>query len=331
MIWISPLFRDFPGLSRALGIALSVTFALWVGLRIWLYDSRPAIFILGDSSIGNYRLDPGQRLQDFLQKTNPEKRIENLAEPGAAPLDFYLQLKRGQLLMGRPEMAIIGLEPDKFLDGVEDHHLDDAGVNLRWIPWSRSGLDLFLNLSKKEKTIALVQQGSVPFYAIADGARSLWIRYVQWPWERDKMRRATGERRKKIEAKAIETGILHATSPFINEADMANMLRARDAEFLLNTLRREGIQTFVFILPFGNPELMKKTFPPLALARQDFIDNNMHTWLESLQVQYLDLNSPEAITHFPDSVWDDLNHLKSPTAISYMSKKIDELLSASTN
>ncbi len=315
-------FRNFPAASRAAMISVSMTLIMVLAARFVLKDDRPAVFLLGDSCIGNYRLDPGTRLQDIMEKQNPHIRVENWAEPGAAPLDFYLQMTHGRLLAGHPKAVVVALEPSKFLDQGKDHRLDDGGRNLRWIPWNRYGLDLFFRLTPKERNIALVQQASVPFYAIADFARSAWTKYIQWPWERNQMRTASPERRKKIEAKSIEQGRIQEAAPLVDYLTYANLPRAKDAAFLLQSLQDEGIETRVLILPFGNPDLIERTFPLVAKAKHDSIDILMKHWLKDLGVAYIDFNQSEEIKHFPDSTWDDLSHLKSPSAFVYMSKKI---------
>ncbi len=317
-------FRNFPAASRALVISISITLTLVLAARFILQDYRPAVFLLGDSCIGNYRLDPGTRLQDYMEKENPNIRVENWAEPGAAPLDFYLQMTHGKLLAGKPKAVVIALEPSKFLDQGKDHRLDDGGANLRWIPWNRYGLDLFFRLSHKERNTALVQQASVPLYAIADFARSAWIRYVQWPSERTAMRMASVERKQKIEAKSIEEGRVQEAAPLVDYGTYTNLPRAKDAAFLIRSLQDEGIDTRVLILPFGNPDLIQRTFPSVAIAKHDSVDILMRHWLRDLNVAYVDFNQPNEIKHFPDSTWDDLSHLKSPSAFAYMSKKIFE-------
>ena len=73
-----------------MGLALAASAVCLATVRARFRDARPGIFLLGDSFIGNYRFDPGQRLQDQLESRNPGDRVENWGEPGASPGDFYL-------------------------------------------------------------------------------------------------------------------------------------------------------------------------------------------------------------------------------------------------
>ncbi len=322
MLSLQWIFRTFPAASRAALIAVTTTVLLLIGLRLFFNDPRPSLFLLGDSCIGNYRLDPGQRLQDILERMDPGTRVENWAEPGATPLDYYLQWQRGALVAGAPAKVVIAFEPDKFMNQTCPHRLDEDGVNLRWIPWNRSGVDLFRMLSPHEKSVALVQQASVPFYAAADVGRLLWIRYLQWPSERKHMRNAPPTRRVKIEAKAAELGKAWDTVTVPDEAEFAAMPRTLDAGFLMRSLRRAGTETRVVLLPYGNPDLLKKIWSPAVLAKQDSMVVLVRHWLESQGVEFIDLNAPDAIAHFPDPVWDDMAHLKDPAAFSYMAERV---------
>lgn len=317
-------FKNFPAFSRAALIAFSASLILLLALRIGGRDKRPGIFLLGDSCIGNYRLDPGGRMQDFLARLEPDMRVENLAEPGATPLDFFLQWSRGALVSGAPYAVVIAFEPGKFLDVTCPHRLDADGVNLRWIPWNRAGLELYRTLSPREKNVALVQEASLPFFALADAGRALWIRYVQWPWERSHMRTASADRRKRIEAKAAELGRNQEANPVPDEQAFEALPRARDAAFLIRSLREAGIETRVLLLPFGNPGLFQRTCSAKLLAKHDTLDVRMRHWLERKGVAYVDFNAPAERAHFPEPVWDDAMHLKDSAAFAYMALRAHE-------
>lgn len=321
------LFRTFPAASRAAMIGLGVTLALLLGLRVAYRDSRPALFLLGDSGIGNYRLDPGQRLEDALQELDPSRRVINWAEPGATPLDYFLQWRRGALVAGKPRTVVVAMEHVKFMDQACPNRFDEDGVNLRWIPWNRSGRELFGTLSTHERNVALVQQASVPFYAVADVARLLWIRYVQWPKERSRMRKAGPDRRVKIEAKALELGRSWDTIPVPDDAQFAALARAKDGDFLLRSLREAGIETRVLLLPYGNPTLIRKTWSPASARKLDTLGVRMRHWLEARGVEYVDMNVPEELWKFPDPVWDDLAHIKDPAAFAYLAQRVHASLS----
>ena len=320
------LFRSFPAAARAIALALSVTLILFAGIRLRYLDSRPALFLIGDSAIGNYRFDPGHRLQDVLGRMDPGTRVENWAEPGATPLDYFLQWHFGALATGKPSTVVVAFEPDKFLPEICHHRLDEDGRNLRWIPWDRSGWELFRMLTPHERNVAVVQQISVLFYGIADWGRSLWIRYIQWPQERGRMRSATPERRKKIEAAAAKLGRGYDSIPIPSAAEFAALPLARDAALLMRSFHRSGVEARAVLLPYGNPDLMEKTWPASTRPKLDSILSLTRSWLDAQGIAYIDLNSAADMARFPDSVWDDLAHFKDPAAFAHMARRIHESL-----
>ncbi len=326
MFLLRSVFKNFPAASRAVVAALSLTLLLLAGIRLYFHYDRPAIFLLGDSGIGNYRLEPGQRLQDLMERMIPGTHVENWAEPGAAPLDFFLQLSRGELVAGIPQTVVIAFDPAKFLDDASTCRLDEDGVNLRWIPWNREGLSLFLSLTPRQRNAALAQQASVPFYAVADMGRALWLRYVLWPRDRARMRISDAERRKLIEVKTLEQARGLEAEKLVDERAYAKLPRTRDAEFLLRSLQNKGVETRVLLLPFGNPGLIHKICSASVQAKHDSVDVLMQHWLRSMNVSYIDFNAPAEIIHFPDSTWDDLAHPKSPAAFAYISERLRQLL-----
>lgn len=315
------VFRTFPAISLAISIGLGVSLACWGIARFRFHDPRPKLFLLGDSNIGNYRLDPGDRLEDAWQREEPGLRVENWAEPGATPLDFFLQYCRGTLLAGRPQRVVIALEPQKLLPGVRPHRFDEGGVNLRWLPFSRQGWELWRRLTPEERNVAVAQKASLPLYAIADCVRSLWLRWIQWPRERAKMLAAGDERRRKIEAKAVERAEREETEEIPGDRELAELAYAQDAAFVLAALRAEGVETRVILMPYGNPEINRKTCSPSLLAKHDTLVVRMRRWLDRQQVDYVNLNAPEELERFPPSVWDDQDHLKDPAAIAYIARR----------
>ncbi len=328
---LKTFFQNFPAASRALLLAMSVSLLVWIGLYWHFHENKPTIFVLGDSGIGNYRLDPGDRFQDILEKMNPGISVNNWAQPGATPMDFLLQYTRGKLLAGKPQRVVIAFSPDKFLEDAIPHRFDDDGANLRYIPWNQTGWELFTRLSLKEKNAAIVGQSSLFFYAATDLGKALWIRYVQWPWERSQMRTATCERRKRIERKSLECGRELDTLKMVDDKAYEELPLAEDAEFLLTVLKSEGVETHVILLPISNPHLIHKTYSLRAQANQDTLTVRMRHWLENLGQPYVDFNAPQEITHFPDSTWDDMTHLKSPLVFAHMSQRLERAWHASPN
>lgn len=333
---LSAALVAFPAATRAAILTLPISLVLLAALRLSYQDERPKVFLLGDSFIGNYRLAPGERMQDLLEQQDPQLHVENWAEPGATPLDLFLQYSRGTLVAGRPEAVVIGLSPSVFEsdsppisdDAGDDspHRLDEDGANLRWIPWNKTGWNFFTHLTPRERNVAVVQQASLLLFSAADVGRALWVRFVQWPWERAQMQAAAADRRVRIERHALRSGTDLEHVQIREDAGFAAQPRARQARVTLQALRQEGVRTLVLILPYGNPELLRRTHSPAALAKRDLLIERVRTWLTSQGVAYLDFNVPKELEHFPDTAWDDRCHLKSPAAVAYIAQRIDEAL-----
>jgi hypothetical protein len=318
--------KRFPALSRTLLLSLGLTFFVFSAAKIYFHAPKEGIFLLGDSGIGNYRLGPGDRLQDFVARKHPGTPVVNWAEPGSSMADCYLQLERGILLSGKPALAVIAISPDKFLDDEMSHRFTDDGANLRWIPWNSQGLEFFSGLDHKQQGNAVVQFLSLPFYAVVDAGLATWVHFVQWPSERDRMLQASRDRRLQIERASSGTGITFGNKPIGDETKFSEAIQAKDADFLLRSLRSHRIETVVLVMPFSNPELLRRTWSASALAKRDRVVGLMKSWLERRNVAYVDFNSPEELAHFPDSAWDDQVHLKDPKAFAYITDRIDPVL-----
>jgi hypothetical protein len=316
------LFRNFPAFSRALVIAVGISGLVWLSLWLLYRDARPSIFLLGDSCIGNYRLHPGHRFQEMLESADPSYRVENWAEPGACPLDFLLQYEKGCLIAGKPRRVVIAMTPDKFLKDGGVHRFDEDGVNLRWIPFSKSGMLIWNSLSPRERNVAVVQKISLFGYTILDLSRALWIRYVQWPWERRSLKCAGRSRKQRVREFTTALGKQLETLEIGSDQEFDSLPKARDADILIRALQSEGIQTIVLVLPYGNSALIESTYSPLALAKRDSTVVRMRDWLEERHVDYLDFNAPEHRVGFPDSQWDDNAHIKLPGPFHYMTRQV---------
>lgn len=318
---LKSFFRSFPAFSRVLAITLGSSLFLLLALKFCLDDPRPKAWLLGDSGIGNYRLLPGERLEDALGFMLPEFTVRNWAEPGAHPYDLWLQDQKGRLVAGRPSVIIVVISPDKFYGDSLDR-FDENGANLRWLPWNRNGLQLLDRLSVTEFHCAVVEQFDFLAFATADVLRALWLHQVQWPWERHCMQKASSERVRKIEAKTRTLGTsLEAMSPG-DDAAFARMPRTQDMEQILEFWKAEGIPVLVVLHPYANPHLLARTWSPKALARRDSITALMLRWLQRQPVKTLNLNSPDQIATFPDSCWDDYAHLKDPKVFHQMAEQI---------
>jgi hypothetical protein len=313
----------FPAASLALGLAVSCSLAAWGIVRLIHRTDRPRVFLLGDSCIGNYRLRPGHRFQDLLQRTNPAFSFDNLAEPGATPLDYAMELFKGDFLLGEPDRVVMALTPDQLLGG-DSHRLSDDGASLRWMPWNRSGLDLWMDLSPRDREVALVQQANLLLFGWVDVLQALWVHHFLWPWDRHHMLSGGLHRRERIYEHAVAVGKGLETVQIGSLPRFMENPRAQDAAKVLEILHRKRIPTLVVILPFANPSLIEKAFSPLALAKRDTSIARTRQWLDLQGAAYIDLNQPQNIAQFPDSRWDDHVHLKDPRAFAYMATMVDD-------
>jgi len=318
------ILRDFPAFTRMIALLLAINLIAFVSVRLFLRDSRPTLFLLGDSCISNYRMSPGERIQDFLQNMEPGLHVENWAYSGAAPLDFLLQVCKGRFLSSSPHCVIITMGPDKFN---AENRLNDE-TDLRWLPINRTGLKIWKVLSPQERDEAVVQKTGLALYGFVDLTHSLWTSYWKWPQRRHAMRHASPWRRRKIEAQVREIGTSLETQSIGGNTEFAAQTRAKDAQLLLDVLREQGIETLVIIHPYGNPLLVARNFSPLAIAKRDTLNLRMRNWLDARDVSYLDFDSPQERRNFPDSVWDDYVHMKAAHAFYYLSQKTAGWLSA---
>ncbi len=314
-------FRSFPAISRALSILILLNAATFGVIHFLLRDPRPSIFLLGDSCIGNYRPAPGARVQDFLQRMEPGYRVVNLAEPGANALDFTLLMYKGFFFAQPPRYAVFTFAPDKLVDSRHRERMDESGANLRWLPLNRDGLRIWKVLSPQERNTAVVQKIGLGVYGFTDIITHFWVHGVQWPQERKAMQNASPERHRKIMEHARRGGLSLDTMCILSDHDYRSQIRVRDFQLLLNLLHSHQTTPVVIIHPQGNPALLARVYSPSALARCDLMDARLCQWLSNQNVSFDDL-TPNARTNFPDSDWDDAEHLKAPAAFFRIARTI---------
>ena len=319
----------FPAARWALLVALGVSGLSFLVLRLIFADRRPSVFLVGDSGIGNYRLDRGSRLHDQVERTLGGKvGSYNWAEPGARTGDFYLQYAFGTLLAGTPRYVVVALSPDKLLCDGPQSRFDDDGRNLRWIPWTRGGLRYWRNLEGRERSLAVVQQVGAFLFGEYDLARMAWIQLVQWPSQRGRMRTGGPERRHRIECKFEEKVASFERGAGLSDSAIEARQIVKDFELSVRAFRDDGVQPLVVLLPTCNPDLARRILPAASLAQRDTIDAKVRRWLDRQGLQYIDYNLPDRIAQFPDSSWDDAEHLKKPESFGIVAADIGGWVSA---
>lgn len=196
--------------------------------------------------------------------------MENWAEPGACPLDFLLQYENGCQVAGKPQRVVIAMTPDKFLKDGGAHRFDEDGVNLRWIPLGERSSLIWISLTPRERNVAVVQRLGAFFYANLDLGRALWIRYVQWSWERYAMNRGRHCRKQRIWQHAVDLGKQLETIDIGTNAHFDSLPKAKDADLLILALRQNGVQALGIVLPYGNPTLIESASFLAGLSQTRF-------------------------------------------------------------
>lgn len=320
------VFRTYPAISRTFALLIAINLMTWICLRIAFCDSRPHVYLLGDSCIRNYQMTPGKRMEDILQGMLPDMRVENWAEAGTSPLDFLLQLNKGDVLSPHPAYVIVVMAPDKMLGLDTPFRVHNA--DLRWLPLNRIGLQIWNTLSPQERSSAALEKANLLLYGFADLIRAAVANYWKWPHDRAVMRHNSPRRRREIKYQAQLFGKALDVTAVGTDADFDTLIRTRDTRLLLDILRHEHIPHLVILHPCGNPTLLSQTFSPRALAKRDTVILRMRDWLNARKTAYIDFNLPNKLDHFPDSVWDDKSHLKAAPPVYYLSQQTATWLTA---
>lgn len=319
-------WKTFPALSLALTGAFALSLLCGIVERIVYWDLRPKVFLLGDSGFCNYRLAPGEKLEDRMSAILADRCVINFAKPGAQPIDLTLQYTRGKAVAGTPERVVALLSPELLL--AVPNRMDGDGEDLRYLPLDADGLAIFRHLSARERNIAVVQRVSQWFLAPTDATHELWLRWWKWPRKRIELARSGPGRKAKIAEHCARRGeIMEATRmPSASEYDTLQSMR--DVGLLLDRIASSGIEPEVVILPFGNPDLIAEHWSELAQGKRDTSIARLRHWLESRRVSYLDFNEAQWSTAFPGAEWDDMDHLHSPKSYGLIAKRIAEHIPA---
>lgn len=326
---LKSLHVRFPAALWALGVTLLVSGASYVAFKLLYRAPGPTVFLVGDSGIGNYRITPGARIQDQLTRVlGGEIQSCNWAEPGARTGDFYLQYSFGKMVVGKPRHVVVAFAPDKLLCDGPQARFDDDGRNLRWIPWTRGGLRYWRSLDDRDRGVAVVQQVGAALFSEWDLARIGWIQLVQWPSQRQKMFQAGPERRRKIEERFLAKVESFQAGADLSDSAMEARQIMKDFDLALQALRDDGIEPLVVLLPICNPDLARKLLPERTLAQRDSVDARVNRWLAGRGIDRIDYNTPERLALFPDSAWDDAEHIKDPAAFSIIAADIGKWVRA---
>lgn len=319
LVW---LWNAFPALSMALFATFALSVLCGVVERLLHWDSRPKLFLLGDSGFCNYRLAKGENLEDQMSAMLPDQQILNFAKPGARPIDLVLQYTRGKSITGTPQRVIILLSPELLV--AVPNRMDGDGEDLRYIPLDADGLAIFRHISPRERNIAVVQRVSQFFLAPSDATHDLWLRWWKWPRKRIELLKSGPKRQVKIAEHCAQRGSIMDATKMPSPTEYDTLQTMRDVGLLLDRIKASGVQPEVVILPFGNPDLIAANWSIAAQGKRDTCIARLRDWLGTRRISVLDFNGSEWAAAFPGPEWDDMDHMRSPKSYGMIAKRIVE-------
>ena len=160
---------------------------------------------VGDSFTGNYRFEPGERLQDLLgAEMGAEWTVVNHARPGARTLDIFMQVDQARLFHGEPDAVILPLQVSKLMPWESPVRMDKRGDNLKWWDVDLSS-PLWTSFNEEYRRKVLIHKLGL-LAGFLDGIEYLYVEHVQNPLEREQMRKDAPKRQERIAKKIVAIG-----------------------------------------------------------------------------------------------------------------------------
>jgi hypothetical protein len=314
-------------LAALLG-SLLTTGVAW-GAAAWLLPhNKHCALVVGDSMFAGYRLEPGVRFQDWLQRElGASWSVLSFAEAASRPGDFYLQLTEAELLGAKPEVVVIGVSPQKLVPEFEDSsRLNEDGVDLRWLPLDREGYRFYQTLDDHLKQVTAVRKlGLVCGYF--EALRAVTLEYVQWPWERRRRAHADPARRQqwiRDRTREIELRWQHADGADKLVRELGTQ-EARDFAFLVDALHARHVRV-VAVMPPGFHAQVLQALSEQARRNLEAVYKETLALCAHLGVSVLDFNAPSERSRFVPEDWDDHVHLGAPRCYHRMARAVQALL-----
>ncbi len=296
------LLGRFKLLLLTLAIPLGLTLLAAIPAFSQADDEQPVAIFIGDSFTGNYRFEPGTRLQDLLEDKMPGWQVFNHARPGAQPLDYYMQVHQALWLHPRVDAVVLPIQVSKLMPGENPVRMDKRGDNLKWWNVDLSS-PLWASLNNEYRKKVLIHKAGL-FFGFLDMAEYLYVEEIQSPMERAQMRENSADRQKKMAAKAKRV----ATYWNDYTVDIARVMTSRgvqDLAFLIADLKARAIPIHAILVPGGNPTIVRDHFPPQAKQTlRDAAEATRH-WCRAMDISYTDV-----IDALPGESYDDFYHLK---------------------
>ena len=294
--------RRWP-VAAAICVALcaAVTLACWAGIRAGVDDEVPVLLYVGDTFTGNYRFDPGERLEDITAPPG-DWQVHNFAWPGARTLDILLQVQKAETLLGRVDRVVLPLFVNKFIVGEPYIRLDKRGDNLKWLHLDSGALPVAETFDDELQRKLLIHKLGllVGFYDLLE---YLFVQHQQWPGQRQRMRKDPPDRRAKINAKNQRRARIWDERN-ITPQEVTTSGAARDLNLLVDYLKRRGIPLLILWLPPGNMDVVKENFSPRAQQNIQAARAIAMEWSAAHGVDHVDL-----FHALPGAYYDDFTHL----------------------
>lgn len=324
-------FVEFKYLWLALLSGTALTLLTWIAVRWSVTDGQLDVFLLGDSEIANFRLAPGERIEDHLERAMPGARAYNLGRPGAFIGDYYLLLEKGRWAV-EPEVVVAFFAPVKFHFRADlpagssprpPLRLSPELAELRWLPFDAHGYRFWKTLSGADRAAAAVQKlalWNAGYYEVLNG---IYEPYLLWPNRRRMMLAGGPEWERKTLAR-IKASARQWDREFmeVDEATFQRFAQVRDFLFLADRVRRDGKLFLAVLLPAGNPAMIERYFSPAARQRLEHTRRSVAGWLERQDLLLVDLSGPEIVREITPDMFDDLHHLKDGRAIAVIARRI---------
>jgi lysophospholipase L1-like esterase len=310
-------------LACALLAALLLTLGTWLYVRSEFVSAKRQLLFVGDSTVANVRLAPGERFEDWANGIlGDDWRAQNFAHSGAGVGDFFLQYQKARVLGVEPDLVVLGFQPSKLVPRSE-HRFMSNGSNLAWLPFDRYGYEMYLSLSSARKNIAITGKLGLLF-GFTDAITAWWYERVTAPDGRSGFLSANAKKHhSRVVANAQLEGKRWTNSVHLGSyAELAAGDSARDLALFARYLREHEQPAVVILLPQANPALIKKTFSPAAQEKLSKAHEITRQFCLDQGLALIDFNEDESFKTFRAPEWDDLFHLKSPAAYQRMTKTL---------
>jgi hypothetical protein len=312
------------GLLAGVGACVLATLGSWAGARLHYATPKQRLLIIGDSVVSNYRVPPGSRVQDVAQRRlGAAWSVRNFAESGARIADYYLMLKKAELLGFAPDVAVLELNPSKLVREFDlGPDLDEDGRGLMWLPLDSEG-ERYMQLRSAHHADVLPLRKASLLFGFYEGLRALWLEQINWPARRRAMTaedRATRHRRVRENA----LGLGRVWSAKVESQSYDEFLASpgvKDLDFVVRALLERGVRTSILLPPWPNQSLIAEVLSERGRELLAQKRGYLLRFCAERKLPVIALDDPKTLASFAEH-WDDLEHLRSPHAYAAMGEAV---------